>query len=254
MNFCIKRLWKSLLALCLALLMLFPTSAYAWNTDDLTSTTWPHLIGWTGGREADYGSFFSLRDSGGKLYAREALTFGVNPLVCVAIPEGGSAVFSPATFYSDYEGKTAITGTTFTCSQSLPADHSSPVMYTATASDGREYPFFIIALPARNSVKNTDAEVDEIIDYLVKPLTNILKEYNAKLEAMYQSRVSGSLSVGDYQPAQFNMLYQTVRSISQVTATSAENYPDGGMILSEYHDWSSADAEEVMRQVLEYDA
>lgn len=154
----------------------------------------------------------------------------------MAIPEGGSAVFSPVSFYGDYEGKTAITGTTFTCSQSLPADHSSPVMYTATASDGREYPFFIIAEPERGKTKNTDAEVAEIIDYLVKPLTSILKEYNAKLEAMYQSRTSGSLAVGDYQPVQFNMLYQTARSISHLTATTAENYPEGGMELFTYYD------------------
>ena len=127
-----------------------------------------------------------------------------------------------------------ISSTTFTCRESLPADHSSPVLYTATAADGREYPFYIIAEPAQNNSKNTDEEVNEIIDYLVEPLTNLFRAYSAKLEAMYQARNSGSLAVGDYQPVQFNMLYQTVRSIGFSVAKSAENYPDGGMVLFEY--------------------
>lgn len=246
--------FKRLLALCLTLLILLPTNTYAWTTDDLTSTTWPYLIGWTGGKAADYGEFFSLKDSEGRLYSRETMSFGVGPLVRVAIPEGGSATFSPASFYSDYAGKNMISSTTFTCQEILPADHSSPVLYTATAADGREYPFYIIAEPAQNNSKNTDEEVNEIIDYLVEPLTNLFRAYSAKLEAMYQARNSGSLAVGDYQPVQFNMLYQTARAIGLATASSAENYPDGGVVLFEYHDWNSADAEDVMRKVLEYDA
>lgn len=246
--------FKRLLALCLTLLILLPTNTYAWTTDDLTSTTWPYLIGWTGGKAADYGEFFSLKDSEGRLYSRETMSFGVGPLVRVAIPEGGSATFSPAGFYSDYAGKNMISSTTFTCQEILPADHSSPVLYTATAADGREYPFYIIAEPAQNNSKNTDEEVNEIIDYLVEPLTNLFRAYSAKLEAMYQARNSGSLAVGDYQPVQFNMLYQTARAIGLATASSAENYPDGGVVLFEYHDWNSADAEDVMRKVLEYDA
>ena len=246
--------FKRLLALCLTLLILLPTNTYAWTTDDLTSTTWPYLIGWTGGKAADYGKFFSLKDSEGRLYSRETMSFGVGPLVRVAIPEGGSATFSPASFYSDYAGKNMISSTTFTCQEILPADHSSPVLYTATAADGREYPFYIIAEPAQNNSKNTDEEVNEIIDYLVEPLTNLFRAYSAKLEAMYQARSSGSLAVGDYQPVQFNMLYQTARAIGLATASSAENYPDGGVVLFEYHDWNSADAEDVMRKVLEYDA
>ena len=246
--------FKRLLALCLTLLILLPTNTYAWTTDDLTSTTWPYLVGWTGGKATDYGKFFSLKDTEGRLYSRETMSFGVGPLVRVAIPEGGSATFFPASFYSDYEGKTVISSTTFTCRESLPADHSSPVLYTATAADGREYPFYIIAEPAQNNSKNTDEEVNEIIDYLVEPLTNLFRAYSAKLEAMYQARNSGSLAVGDYQPVQFNMLYQTVRSIGFSVAKSAENYPDGGMVLFEYYDWNSADAEDVMRKVLEYDA
>lgn len=246
--------FKRLLALCLTLLILLPTNTYAWTTDDLTSTTWPYLIGWTGGKAADYGKFFSLKDSEGRLYSRETMSFGVGPLVRVAIPEGGSATFSPASFYSDYAGKNMISSTTFTCQEILPADHSSPVLYTATAADGREYPFYIIAEPAQNNSKNTDEEVNEIIDYLVEPLTNLFRAYSAKLEAMYQARNSGSLAVGDYQPVQFNMLYQTARAIGLATASSAENYPDGGVVLFEYHDWNSADAEDVMRKVLEYDA
>lgn len=249
-----NKLFKHLLALCLTLLILLPTNTYAWTTDDLTSTTWPYLVGWTGGKATDYGKFFSLKDTEGRLYSRETMSFGVGPLVRVAIPEGGSATFSPASFYSDYEGKTVISSTTFTCRESLPADHSSPVLYTATAADGREYPFYIIAEPAQNNSKNTDEEVNEIIDYLVEPLTNLFRAYSAKLEAMYQARNSGSLAVGDYQPVQFNMLYQTVRSIGFSVAKSAENYPDGGMVLFEYYDWNSADAEDVMRKVLEYDA
>ena len=246
--------FKRLLALCLTLLILLPTNTYAWTTDDLTSTTWPYLIGWTGGKAADYGEFFSLKDSEGRLYSRETMSFGVGPLVRVAIPEGGSATFSPASFYSDYAGKNMISSTTFTCQEILPADHSSPVLYTAIAADGREYPFYIIAEPAQNNSKNTDEEVNEIIDYLVEPLTNLFRAYSAKLEAMYQARNSGSLAVGDYQPVQFNMLYQTARAIGLATASSAENYPDGGVVLFEYHDWNSADAEDVMRKVLEYDA
>ena len=246
--------FKRLLALCLTLLILLPTNTYAWTTDDLTSTTWPYLVGWTGGKAADYGKFFSLKDTEGRLYSRETMSFGVGPLVRVTIPEGGSATFSPASFYSDYAGKNVISSTTFTCQESLPADHSSPVLYTATAANGREYPFFIIAEPARNNSKNTDEEVNEIIDYLVEPLTNLFRAYSAKLEAMYQARSSGSLAVGDYQPVQFNMLYQTARAIGHATASSAENYPDGGVVLFEYHDWNSADAEDVMRKVLEYDA
>lgn len=249
-----NKLFKHLLALCLTLLILLPTNTYAWTTDDLTSTTWPYLVGWTGGKATDYGKFFSLKDTEGRLYSRETMSFGVGPLVRVAIPERGSATFSPASFYSDYEGKTVISSTTFTCRESLPADHSSPVLYTATAADGREYPFYIIAEPAQNNSKNTDEEVNEIIDYLVEPLTNLFRAYSAKLEAMYQARNSGSLAVGDYQPVQFNMLYQTVRSIGFSVAKSAENYPDGGMVLFEYYDWNSADAEDVMRKVLEYDA
>lgn len=249
-----NKLFKHLLALCLTLLILLPTNTYAWTTDDLTSTTWPYLVGWTGGKATDYGKFFSLKDTEGRLYSRETMSFGVGPLVRVAIPEGGSATFSPASFYSDYEGKTVISSTSFTCRESLPADHSSPVLYTATAADGREYPFYIIAEPAQNNSKNTDEEVNEIIDYLVEPLTNLFRAYSAKLEAMYQARNSGSLAVGDYQPVQFNMLYQTVRSIGFSVAKSAENYPDGGMVLFEYYDWNSADAEDVMRKVLEYDA
>ena len=249
-----NKLFKHLLALCLTLLILLPTNTYAWTTDDLTSTTWPYLVGWTGGKATDYGKFFSLKDTEGRLYSRETMSFGVGSLVRVAIPEGGSATFSPASFYSDYEGKTVISSTTFTCRESLPADHSSPVLYTATAADGREYPFYIIAEPAQNNSKNTDEEVNEIIDYLVEPLTNLFRAYSAKLEAMYQARNSGSLAVGDYQPVQFNMLYQTVRSIGFSVAKSAENYPDGGMVLFEYYDWNSADAEDVMRKVLEYDA
>ena len=249
-----NKLFKQLLALCLTLLILLPTNTYAWTTDDLTSITWPYLVGWTGGGEDDYGKFFSLKDTEGRLYPCETMSTGVKPLVRVAIPEGGSATFSPAGFYSDYEGKNVIFSTTFTCQESLPANHSSPVLYTATASDGREYPFFIIAEPARNNSKNTDEEVNEIIDYLVEPLTNLFRAYSAKLEAMYQARNSGSLAVGDYQPVQFNMLYQTARSIGFAAATSAENYPGGGVVLLEYHDWSSADAENVMRKVLEYDA
>lgn len=249
-----NKLFKHLLALCLTLLILLPTNTYAWTTDDLTSTTWPYLVGWTGGKATDYGEFFSLKDTEGRLYPRETMSIGAMPLVRVAIPEGGSATFSPASFYSDYAGKNVISSTTFTCQESLPADHSSPVLYTATASDGREYPFFIIAEPARNNSKNTDEEVNEIIDYLVEPLTNLFRAYSAKLEAMYQARNSGSLAVGDYQPVQFNMLYQTARSLGFATATSAENYPDGGVVLLEYHDWNSADAEDVMRKVLEYDA
>lgn len=248
------KLFKHLLALCLTLLILLPTNTYAWTTDDLTSTTWPYLVGWTGGKAADYGKFFSLKDTEGRFYSREAMSFGVGPLVRVAIPEGGSSTFSPASFYSDYAGKNVISSTTFTCQESLPADHSSPVLYTATAADGREYPFYIIADPARNNSKNTDEEVNEIIDYLVEPLTNLFRAYSAKLEAMYQARSSGSLAVGDYQPVQFNMLYQTARSIGFAVAGSAENYPQGGMVLLEYHDWNSADAEDVMRKVLEYDA
>lgn len=248
------KLFKHLLALCLTLLILLPTNTYAWTTDDLTSTTWPYLVGWTGGTAADYGEFFSLKDTEGRFYSREAKSFGVGPLVRVAIPEGGSSTFSPASFYSDYAGKNVISGTTFTCQESLPADHSSPVLYTAKAADGREYPFYIIADPARNNSKNTDEEVNEIIDYLVEPLTNLFRAYSAKLEAMYQARSSGSLAVGDYQPVQFNMLYQTARSIGFAVAGSAENYPQGGMVLLEYHDWNSADAEDVMRKVLEYDA
>ena len=246
--------FKRLLALCLTLLILLPTNTYAWTTDDLTSTTWPYLVGWTGGKAADYGKFFSLKDTEGRLYSRETMSFGVGPLVRVTIPEGGSATFSPASFYSDYAGKNVISSTTFTCQESLPADHSSPVLYTATAANGREYPFFIIAEPARNNSKNTDEEVNEIIDYLVEPLTNLFRAYSAKLEAMYQARSSGSLAVGDYQPVQFNMLYQTARAIGHATASSAENYPDGGVVLFEYHDWNSADAEDAMRKVLEYDA
>ena len=249
-----NKLFKQLLALCLTLLILLPTNVYAWTTDDLTSTTWPYLVGWTGGKAADYGRFLSLKDSEGKLYPRETMSFGAGPLVRVTIPEGGSATFSPASFCSDYEGKNVISSTTFTCQESLPADHSSPVLYTATAANGREYPFFIIAGPARNNSKNTDEEVNEIIDYLVEPLTNLFRAYSAKLEAMYQARSSGSLAVGDYQPVQFNMLYQTARAIGFATASSAENYPDGGVVLFEYHDWNSADAEDVMRKVLEYDA
>ena len=249
-----NKLFKHLLALCLTLLILLPTNTYAWTTDDLTSTTWPYLVGWTGGKATDYGKFFSLKDTEGRLYSRETMSFGAMPLVRVTIPEGGSATFSPASFYSDYEGKTVISSTTFTCRESLPADHSSPVLYTATAADGREYPFYIIAEPAQNNSKNTDEEVNEIIDYLVEPLTNLFRAYSAKLEAMYQARNSGSLAVGDYQPVQFNMLYQTARSIGFSVAKSAENYPDGGMALFEYHDWNSADAEDVMRKVLEYDA
>ena len=249
-----NKLFKQLLALCLTLLILLPTNVYAWTTDDLTSTTWPYLVGWTGGKAADYGRFLSLKDSEGKLYPRETMSFGAGPLVRVTIPEGGSATFSPASFCSDYEGKNVISSTTFTCQESLPADHSSPVLYTATAANGREYPFFIIAEPARNNSKNTDEEVNEIIDYLVEPLTNLFRAYSAKLEAMYQARSSGSLAVGDYQPVQFNMLYQTARAIGFATASSAENYPDGGVVLFEYHDWNSADAEDVMRKVLEYDA
>ena len=249
-----NKLFKQLLALCLTLLILLPTNVYAWTTDDLTSTTWPYLVGWTGGKAADYGRFLSLKDSEGKLYPRETMSFGAGPLVRVTIPEGGSATFSPASFCSDYEGKNVISSTTFTCQESRPADHSSPVLYTATAANGREYPFFIIAEPARNNSKNTDEEVNEIIDYLVEPLTNLFRAYSAKLEAMYQARSSGSLAVGDYQPVQFNMLYQTARAIGFATASSAENYPDGGVVLFEYHDWNSADAEDVMRKVLEYDA
>lgn len=247
------KLFKHLLALCLTLLILLPTNTYAWTTDDLTSTTWPYLVGWTGGKAADYGEFFSLKDTEGRFYSRETMSFGVGPLVRVAIPEGGSSTFSPASFYSDYAGKNVISSTTFTCQESLPADHSSPVLYTAKAADGREYPFYIIAEPARNNSKNTDKEVNEIIDYLVEPLTNLFRAYSAKLEAMYQARSSGSLAVGDYQPVQFNMLYQTARSIGFAVAGSAENYPQGGMVLLEYHDWNSADAEDVMRKVLEYD-
>ena len=249
-----NKLFKHLLALCLTLLILLPTNTYAWTTDDLTSTTWPYLVGWTGGKATDYGKFFSLKDTEGRLYPRETMSFGAMPLVRVTIPEGGSATFSPAGFYSDYAGKNVISSTTFTCQESLPADHSSPVLYTATAADGREYPFYIIAEPAQNNSKNTDEEVNEIIDYLVEPLTNLFRAYSAKLEAMYQARNSGSLAVGDYQPVQFNMLYQTARSIGFSVAKSAENYPDGGMALFEYHDWNSADAEDVMRKVLEYDA
>lgn len=100
------KLFKHLLALCLTLLILLPTNTYAWTTDDLTSTTWPYLIGWTGGKAADYGEFFSLKDTEGRFYSREAKSFGVGPLVRVAIPEGGSSTFSPASFYSDYAGKT----------------------------------------------------------------------------------------------------------------------------------------------------
>ena len=234
-----NKLFKHLLALCLTLLILLPTNTYAWTTDDLTSTTWPYLVGWTGGKATDYGKFFSLKDTEGRLYSRETMSFGVGPLVRVAIPEGGSATFSPASFYSDYEGKTVISSTTFTCRESLPADHSSPVLYTATAADGREYPFYIIAEPAQNNSKNTDEEVNEIIDYLVEPLTNLFRAYSTKLEAMYQARSSG---------------YQAARSIGFSVAKSAENYPNGGMVLFEYYDWNSADAEDVMRKVLEYDA
>lgn len=53
-----NKLFKRLLALCLTLLILLPTTTYAWTTDDLTSTTWPYLVGWTGGKAADYGEFF----------------------------------------------------------------------------------------------------------------------------------------------------------------------------------------------------
>ena len=49
-----NKLFKHLLALCLTLLILLPTNTYAWTTDDLTSTTWPYLVGWTGGKATDY--------------------------------------------------------------------------------------------------------------------------------------------------------------------------------------------------------
>lgn len=74
------KLFKHLLALCLTLLILLPTNTYAWTTDDLTSTTWPYLVGWTGGKAADYGEFFSLKDTEGRFYSREAKSFGVGPL------------------------------------------------------------------------------------------------------------------------------------------------------------------------------
>ena len=95
-----KRLLCAILAALMAL-TLAPCGALAWSNDDLTSTTWPYLIGWTGGSDGSYGKVFSVRSEDGTLYSATSFgggTFDILPILNV--PEDASSVFTPAGFYT----------------------------------------------------------------------------------------------------------------------------------------------------------
>ena len=89
----------------------------------------------------------------------------------------------------------------------MPADHSTPVKYFVRAADGRGYPMFIMTQSDRAGRKNTAEEDAAIIDYVTKPLLNMLRQYHAKMEDLYQARQTKTLKVGDYHPALSNLLY-----------------------------------------------
>ena len=75
------------------------------------------------------------------------------------------------------------------------------------AADGRGYPMFIMTQSDRGGRKNTAEEEAAIIDYVTKPLLNMLRQYHAKMEDLYQARQTKTLKVGDYHPALSNLLY-----------------------------------------------
>ncbi|NLB09448.1 MAG: hypothetical protein GX832_07265 [Clostridiales bacterium] len=205
-NSLLKRILATVLTAVIALSLL-PTAALAWDNDDLTSTTWPYLVGWTGGSASPYGNVLSVRDAAGTLYSTTAMGGGVLDIMPILnVPSGGSTTFAPESFYTDRAG-TRRQPSTFTALESLPADHSRPVKYYVRATDGRGYPMFIMAQEDRGGRQNTEDEKAAIIDYVLDPLLNMLQQYNIKMEALYQARKTGSLAVGDYHPVHANLLY-----------------------------------------------
>ena len=202
-----------LLSIVIALIIVitsgyYPMYVFAWDTDDLTSTTWPYFNGWTGGTAKPYGSFSSITCKDGSLLTRPS-GFGGSSisdvLAVIDIGKNDSSVLEPVSFYSDMNGQKKHTSS-FKCLDTLPADFSEPVMYKVQASDGRSYPMFILALNI-NGDRNTENELNTIIDYSSHALISIIEQYNAKLDSLYQQRLSGELNIGDYHPVHFNLLY-----------------------------------------------
>ena len=100
-----KRLLCAILAALMAL-TLAPCGALAWSNDDLTSTTWPYLVGWTGGGDGSYGKVQSVLSEDGTLYSAN-LSYGPGTMDIMPIlnaPEGASSVFTPAEFYFSQAG------------------------------------------------------------------------------------------------------------------------------------------------------
>ena len=179
--------------------------AFAWDTDDLSSKTWPYMMAWTNESPSPYGNVMSIRDDKGNLYPySDTLLYDVIPVMYYDSDE--VPVLTPVTFYIDSEGK-RTNNSSFTPIDSLPADFSRPVKYFVRSIDGRGYPMFIMFDRKSSSSKNTDAEIDAIIEYVTPGLLDTLREYNEKLEVLYQARKSGELRVGDYHPVHFNLLY-----------------------------------------------
>ncbi len=124
-------------------LTLAPCGALAWSNDDLTSTTWPYLVGWTGGGDGSYGKVRSVLSEDGTLYSAN-LSYGPGTMDIMPIlnaPEGASSVFTPAEFYFSQAGS-PTKPSTITPMEAMPADHSTPVKYfvRATAEAGRIRP------------------------------------------------------------------------------------------------------------------
>lgn len=202
-----KRLLCAILAALMAL-TLAPCGALAWSNDDLTSTTWPYLVGWTGGGDGSYGKVRSVLSEDGTLYSAN-LSYGPGTMDIMPIlnaPEGASSVFTPAEFYFSQAGS-PTKPSTITPMEAMPADHSTPVKYFVRAADGRGYPMFIMTQSDRGGRKNTAEEDAAIIDYVTKPLLNMLRQYHAKMEDLYQARQTKTLKVGDYHPVLSNLLY-----------------------------------------------
>ncbi len=247
-NGLLKRILAAVLTAVMALSLL-PTTSLAWDNDDLTSTTWPYLIGWTGGSHTPYGEVWSVRDGAGKLYSTTTMGGGTLDIMPILnIPSGGSTTFTPVSFYTDREGTKKHTST-FTALENLPADHSTPVKYYVRAADGRGYPMFIMAQESR-SAKNTEAEKTAIIDYAVSPLLDMLQKYNTKMEALYEARKTGTLAVGDYHPVHANLLYYLGR---RILSSQFGSLIDDGTSVNLFTDFNcfGADAQTELRAILE---
>ena len=228
------------------ILSCFPQNAFAWDLDDLSSNTWPYLVGNTGSVMSPYGNILSVRDEEGHLFSTDRYSNDIRDILPVLyVPNGQSMVFSIDSFYLDYEGNRTQTSS-FTPLQNMPADFSSPVLFFVRSEDGRGYPMFVMAHEDRGVGYYNAEEVEAILDYSVGPLLNNLIQYNNAMEVLYNERQDGIIESGDHHPVHANLLWYVG---SRILANNFGSNDGNGNILTEY-DCYASDAEARLRSMI----